>query len=78
MPFDITFAACVSISRSLKEVLMERVQQNVPTFQISGWRIRMTMGCFFIVMAILSVIISLFPVSSGHPLERRHYGRPPV
>lgn len=69
---------CLLPFRSLKEVLTERFQENVPKFQISGWRIRMTMGCFFIMMAVLSVIVSLFPTSAAQPLHYRHYGQPPV
>ncbi|XP_060596702.1 inositol 1,4,5-triphosphate receptor associated 1-like isoform X10 [Ruditapes philippinarum] len=64
--------------KSLKELLTERFHEAVPKIKISGWRIRMTMGCFFIVMAVLSVIISLFPASSASLIDYRHYGRPPL
>lgn len=64
--------------KSLKEILMARADSLVPKVKISGWRIRMTFGCFFIVMAIISVIVSLFPVGSASLVGFRHYGRPPL
>ena len=57
---------------------MARADSLVPKVKISGWRIRMTFGCFFIVMAIISVIVSLFPVGSASLVGFRHYGRPPL
>ncbi|XP_052811865.1 uncharacterized protein LOC128239309 isoform X2 [Mya arenaria] len=64
--------------KSLREIFVEKFNETVPKVQISGWRIRVTFGCFFIIMAIISVIISLFPVSSASVVGYRHYGSPVV
>ncbi|XP_052243080.1 uncharacterized protein LOC127853002 [Dreissena polymorpha] len=62
--------------KSLKDILLQHYRDNVPKIQISSWRIRLTFGCFFIVMAILSVIISLLPVGSASAVDVKHYNPP--
>ncbi|KAL4233553.1 mrvi1 protein [Mactra antiquata] len=64
--------------KSLKEILTEHLNEKIPKFTISSWRIRITFSCFFIVMAIISIIMALSPVSMGSAVWLHHYGKPPV
>jgi hypothetical protein len=69
------------VCRTLKETLVDRFWALCPQVEYSSKKMRATMAGFMFFMAVLTVIFSLFPMSSANlelHMGYRHMGRPPL
>ncbi|XP_033739706.1 uncharacterized protein LOC117327005 isoform X2 [Pecten maximus] len=66
--------------RAFKEVVMEKLWEMVPEWEIAGKRLRMMLAGLVFFMALCSIIMSFLPLSQAIPVfpDYRHMDHPPL